>query len=398
MEWRKILGSTNSDSLSNVRKKYHRLALKHHPNKGGNTKAFQQLGQAWENAQQFYSMATNTAESLDDRVEMRFKLYTYTDILGAVSEVKNAVPALKLRKRRWSASELYALVASGVQGPPSHLRYMRITGLQHVSTNDGDFVDLSHAQSPMQLQIYIWNRFYPGFCNGRYYDTVQKRFVDPSSLIRIQITIETNGRQVSSRCMPVCLVSKRKRYDGKQLYRLADDILPDSYHQRYMTLRTKLDGTNSHHDVEAHMRNEFEYNFQRNAEAELHICVTLWNQDPPPVYYDRHRREFVVVVPSRSAASVRSSHGFTSVKSNSAGNNNNNATSSRNNATNIIHPKTGRKIKRTSPRGRILAALAAGVRGSRTCASDEICNPATQKCVKKDSEIGRFLLRLGLIR
>ena len=68
----------------------------------------------------------------------------------------------------------------------------------------------------------------------------------------------------------------------------------------------------------------------------------------------------------------------------------------RNNNRYFLHPRTGAHIGKHTPRGRILGALQAGMRCTFDCASDEICNPATMRCVKRSSELGRFLVSLGL--
>lgn len=51
-DWRAVLGYANGNTLDNVRRKYKKLALQLHPNKGGTTAGFQALQAAMERAEQ----------------------------------------------------------------------------------------------------------------------------------------------------------------------------------------------------------------------------------------------------------------------------------------------------------------------------------------------------------
>ena len=53
--WQTVLGYQSGNDLSSLRKKYMKLALKHHPNKGGTTAAFQALSSAWNDAQKVHA-------------------------------------------------------------------------------------------------------------------------------------------------------------------------------------------------------------------------------------------------------------------------------------------------------------------------------------------------------
>lgn len=46
--WRTILGASKNDSENDIRRKYKKLVLKHHPNKGGRTEDFRNVQKAWE--------------------------------------------------------------------------------------------------------------------------------------------------------------------------------------------------------------------------------------------------------------------------------------------------------------------------------------------------------------
>lgn len=54
MVWKRILGVKSNDTLETTKKKYHKLALTTHPNKGGTTAGMQQLQGAWELAQKHF--------------------------------------------------------------------------------------------------------------------------------------------------------------------------------------------------------------------------------------------------------------------------------------------------------------------------------------------------------
>lgn len=56
MSWQRQLGYEPSNTVDTLRKKYKRLALRQHPDKGGTNANFQRLLAAWENAQRALSV------------------------------------------------------------------------------------------------------------------------------------------------------------------------------------------------------------------------------------------------------------------------------------------------------------------------------------------------------
>ena len=60
MDWHTALGLDVSATLQNARRQYLAMARRHHPNKGGNTAAFQQLQRAWDAAQAHFARSNAT--------------------------------------------------------------------------------------------------------------------------------------------------------------------------------------------------------------------------------------------------------------------------------------------------------------------------------------------------
>lgn len=61
--WRNVLGLRPGDDSAAARKRYLRLALQQHPNKGGNTAAFQRLQAAWTQAQRHYARPSSSSRA-----------------------------------------------------------------------------------------------------------------------------------------------------------------------------------------------------------------------------------------------------------------------------------------------------------------------------------------------
>lgn len=53
--WRNILGIAENATLAEAKKAYRKLAMKHHPDRGGEKAKFQEIQSAWQNAQAYYS-------------------------------------------------------------------------------------------------------------------------------------------------------------------------------------------------------------------------------------------------------------------------------------------------------------------------------------------------------
>lgn len=71
MSWQRELRYEPSNTIDTLRRKYKRLALQRHPNKGGTKADFQRLQAAWENAQQALSARAAASVAFPSRQPSR---------------------------------------------------------------------------------------------------------------------------------------------------------------------------------------------------------------------------------------------------------------------------------------------------------------------------------------
>lgn len=100
MSWKAELGYEPNNTVDTLKKKYLRLALQRHPNKGGTTANFQRLQAAWENAQKALSGNRNNSSrgppSRATNYDIRIVVNGITDVGTVVGSVKSTMTVQEL--------------------------------------------------------------------------------------------------------------------------------------------------------------------------------------------------------------------------------------------------------------------------------------------------------------
>ena len=67
-----LTGNTNQENLHILKKSYHKLALKHHPDKGGDPSGFKEIKEAYDFLIAFYNIKDNDTVPINGTYENLF--------------------------------------------------------------------------------------------------------------------------------------------------------------------------------------------------------------------------------------------------------------------------------------------------------------------------------------
>ena len=393
INWKDVLGYESGNNLNRLRTKYKRQSLRRHPNRpGGSTEAMQELGRAWEKAQEHFGMnwrraaetpepagpsappRTAAAPRKQERMLVQGKVHEGPSGLSYYTSIKLTV------KDRMKYKTLYQQIArtypaayyitGTFDGKPTRQHPGKLVNLNEFKKYP-PFFHVWKGSAWLQKSEIVYS--VQDGSNGNYIFK-ERDTLNTEHHLSIEFILHKYGSNVGQGQV----VTLPVRTSWKDVYARVSREFPG------MLIRIRLRRTNTTwHTAQLASWDVPQFILDMLPEFNLYPpVVELFPASAPPdgMYYDPARQQIVD-------------------KRNNIRNNRNNKKRKRNNNTNnriYRHPKTGAAIYASTWRGQILGAMQAGMRCTRACPPGYICSPATMQCYPVTTERGKFLVSLGL--